>query len=176
MHLVRIKKVGDPYFDEAMHLYSIGFPPFEQRTTEDHLAALTHDAFHCMAICEKDTFKGILFYWQVGECLYIEHLAISPELRGQNYGSRVLKAFCATPHTVFLEIDPPVDEVAVRRLRFYTNLGFKLQDYVHIHPPFKKADTDYDLRILSFGKDLTQEDFDAYRTFLFDTIMQYAER
>ena len=36
---------------------------------------------------------GILYYWTAPEYVYIEHLAISPDLRGANMGSRVLEGF-----------------------------------------------------------------------------------
>ena len=66
---------------------------------------------------------GILYYWTAPEYVYIEHLAISPDLRGANMGSRVLEAFCRKAGRIVLEIDPPETEIAVRRLRFYERLG-----------------------------------------------------
>lgn len=48
---------------------------------------------------------------------------ILPALRGQRYGSRAL-SMLPNDRPVILEIDPPVDEIAIRRKGFYERCGF----------------------------------------------------
>ncbi|MCB6146744.1 GNAT family N-acetyltransferase [Providencia rettgeri] len=40
------------------------------------------------------TFYWFYWCWKIEDYYYIEHLAISPVLRGQGYGQKVLKQFC----------------------------------------------------------------------------------
>ena len=68
---------------------------------------------------------------------YVEHLAVSPRLRGQNMGSKALAAFCQG-RRVILEIDPPEDEISVRRQHFDQRLGFVANPYAYIHPSFRR--------------------------------------
>ncbi|MFQ7502317.1 MAG: GNAT family N-acetyltransferase [Alistipes finegoldii] len=76
-----------------------------------------------------DEFIGILFHWGADGYRYVEHLAVSPALRGQNMGSAALSAFCRKVGRVILEIDPPVDDISIRRLHFYERLGFVANPY-----------------------------------------------
>lgn len=78
------------------------------------------------------------------------------------------------PNTI-LEIDEPVDEVSIKRLNFYSNLGFKLQQFNHIHPPYRKEFDGHSLKIMSFGRDLLGEEYDKFDEFLKYTVMKYSE-
>jgi GNAT superfamily N-acetyltransferase len=51
--------------------------------------------FHCQPLSGASS-RHFIFWWDCGEQIYIEHLAINPALRGQNHGSRLLAAFCET--------------------------------------------------------------------------------
>ena len=125
---------ADPGWDEAWAIYQNSFPQKEIRSLEDHLQALSDPHYTADGIWSDGRLIGILYYWTAPEYVYIEHLAISPDLRGANMGSRVLEAFCRKAGRIVLEIDPPETEIAVRRLRFYERLGFVRNDYHYVHP------------------------------------------
>ncbi|MEI3140799.1 MAG: hypothetical protein V8S34_04075 [Lawsonibacter sp.] len=36
-----------------------------------------------------------------------------------------------------LEIDPPVDELSIRRKGFYERAGFWANPFLHVHPPYR---------------------------------------
>lgn len=78
------------------------------------------------------------------------------------------------PNTI-IEIDEPVDEVSIKRLKFYSNLGFKLQQFNHIHPPYRKGFDGHSLKIMSFGRDLLDEEYNKFNDFLKYTVMKYSE-
>ena len=80
---------ADPGWDEAWAIYQK-----EIRSLEDHLQALSDPHYTADGIWSDGRLIGILYYWTAPEYVYIEHLAISPDLRGANMGSRVLEAFC----------------------------------------------------------------------------------
>ena len=125
---------ADPGWDEAWAIYQNSFPQKEIRSLEDHLQALSDPHYTADGIWSDGRLIGILYYWTAPEYVYIEHLAISPDLRGANMGSRVLEAFCRKAGRIVLEIDPPETEIAVRRLRFYERLGFCLLYTSHLLP------------------------------------------
>ena len=79
-----------PGWDEAWAIYQNSFPQKEIRSLEDHLEALSDPRYTADGIWSDGRLTGILYYWTAPEYVYIEHLAISPDLRGANMGSRVL--------------------------------------------------------------------------------------
>ena len=88
---------------------------------------------------EGDQFQGILLYWEGPGFRYVEHFAIAPELRGGGVGARALAELCGQGIPVILEIDPPVDEISVRRQHFYERCGFSKNPFPHVHPPYRKG-------------------------------------
>lgn len=175
MEFVRISSKDSNSFDDAMEIYKVSFPIFEQRIIKDQIDVLTDDRFNFMVVYENKVLIGIILYWDLDNCKYIEHLAISPSLRGKNYGSRILKEFCEKNGTIILEIDPPVDDISFKRLSFYSNLGFKLQDFEHIHPPYRKDYNGHKLKVMSFNRNLSEDEYNTFNVFLKERIMKYSE-
>ena len=75
---------ADPGWDEAWAIYQNSFPQKEIRSLEDHLQALSDPHYTADGIWSDGRLIGILYYWTAPEYVYIEHLAISPDLRGAN--------------------------------------------------------------------------------------------
>ena len=175
MDFIRINSKEDKHFDDAMKIYEASFPIFEQRTLKKQIEALEDEMYYSTIICENDILIGLIFYWKYGKYSYIEHLAISPSLRGKNYGSKILKSFCEDNKYTILEIDNPIDEISIKRLNFYSKLGFKLQDFEHIHPPYRQEYDGHNLKIMSFNRDLSKEEYDEFNEFLKTNVMKYAE-
>ncbi|EGT3615749.1 GNAT family N-acetyltransferase [Clostridium perfringens] len=174
MKFIRINS-NDEYFNKAMEIYKVSFPIFEQRTMKDQIEALQDKDYHFDVIYDEDKMVGILLYWDMNEYKYIEHFAIDSSLRGKNYGSRVLKEFCKHNKNVILEIDPPIDEVSIKRLNFYLKLGFKLQDFNHVHPSYRKECKSHSLKIMTFNEDISKEDYDTFNKLLKKNVMKYSE-
>lgn len=139
---------ADRGWAKAMEIYRRSFPYKEQRSEEDHIRALADPAFRAEGIWRGDEFVGILYYWHTDAWDYVEHLAVCASLRGQNLGSEVFGAFCRD-RRVILEIDPPVDEISVRRLHFYRRLGFVENPHEYIHPSYRQPFEPHRLVLLS---------------------------
>lgn len=176
MRLLRINSITNTYFNDALKIYKNSFPEFEQRTIESQIEVLNHDQYYCCVVLEDTLLIGILFYWKYEDYNYLEHFAISSNLRGQSYGSKILKEFCENNSNTILEIDPPTDDTSIKRLNFYSNLGFKLHDFEHIHPPYRKNYSGHKLNIMSFNKNLSLYEYTKFNNFLKTTVMKYTEQ
>ncbi|MDZ4992366.1 GNAT family N-acetyltransferase [Clostridium perfringens] len=174
MKFIRINS-NNECFNKAMEIYKVSFPIFEQRTIKDQIKALEDEDYHFNVIYDGDKMVGILLYWDMNGYKYIEHFAIDSSLRGKNYGSRVLKEFCKNNKNVILEIDPPIDEISNKRLNFYSKLGFKLQDFNHIHPSYRKECKSHSLKIMTFNENISKEDYDTFNNLLKKNVMKYSE-
>lgn len=175
MQFIRINSKNHYLFKDAMKIYNNSFPIFEQRTLENQMEALKNPDYYCTVICDKNKLVGLLFYWQWNIYQYVEHLAIAEDLRGQNYGSRILKEFCKINKLIILEIDPPIDDISLKRLNFYAKLGFKMQSFEHVHPPYRKDFEGHKLKVLSYNTDLNLKEYNDFNDFLCNTIMKFSE-
>ena len=117
MEIKRLTDTNDPLYEKAMALYKISFPEHEQREAASQRSILHQPDYHLDVVCDNGEMIGEILYWDIGGALYIEHFCVLPAMRNHRYGQKILKAYGATP--LILEIDPPVDEIAVRRKAFY---------------------------------------------------------
>ena len=165
---------ADRGWAEALEIYLRSFPYKEQRSEEDHVRALRDPHFRADGIWCGDEFVGILYHWQGDGWHYVEHLAVSPALRGRNMGSKALAAFCEG-RRVILEIDPPADEISIRRLHFYRRLGFVENPHEYIHPSFRRPFEQHRLVLMSYPSPLTDDKARRFADFVRETVLRYTE-
>ncbi len=151
MELTRITDSNSEEFKAAYAIYQKSFPLFEQRILADQIEALSDaEYFAQVAKDEQGQVVALLFTWQTGTFIYIEHLAVSENARGKNIGTKLLtqlKENASVP--IILEIDPPIDAISIRRRGFYERLGFIMSDFERIHPKFRADAIAYELKVLS---------------------------
>lgn len=131
--------------------------------------------FEADGIWRGGEFIGILFHWGADGYRYVEHLAVSPALRGQNMGTAALSAFCRKVGRVILEIDPPEDDISIRRRHFYERLGFVANPYQYIHPSFRKPFTPHRLVLMSYPGAITYEEARSFADFVREAVLRYSE-
>ena len=171
MDFIRLTDPAAPEFEAAFALYEVSFPLHERRTRSAQAARLSHPEYRFTLLYEGDQFQGILLYWEGPGFRYVEHFAIAPELRGGGVGARALAELCGQGIPVILEIDPPVDEISVRRQHFYERCGFAKNPFPHVHPPYRKGFRGHPLVVMSAPGVLTQETYDRFAGYLQDTVM-----
>ncbi|WP_228005850.1 GNAT family N-acetyltransferase [Xenorhabdus sp. BG5] len=127
-----------------------------------------------MQLINVDVFVGFIGAWQFEDTFYIEHIAISSSLRGQGYGKRVLDAFCTKHSKVVLEIDPVVDEISSKRLRFYQQCGFVTHEILHYHPSYHPDREPHELVVLSYPEQLSKQSYQVFKNCLNNQVMNFA--
>ena len=75
-------------------------------------------------IIDNDKLIGMCYLVNCSNAYYLMYLAVEPNLRNQNYGSRILMDLKEKYKVLFLSIDSPVDNISVRRKNFYLRNGF----------------------------------------------------
>ena len=89
--------------------------------------------------------------------------------------SRTLEELGRDGKTVVLEIDPPVDDISIRRRHFYERLGFVANPYEYIHPSFRKPFTPHQLILMSYPGPLTYDEARGFADFVRETVLGYSE-
>ncbi len=174
LHFRPFKSRTDKGWDEAWALYQTSFPDCERWNAADYDRAFGDPHFEADGIWRGEEFIGILFHWIAGNFHYVEHLAVSPRLRGQHMGSKALAAF-AEGRRVILEIDPPEDEISIRRLHFYQRLGFVDNPQEYVHPSFRKPFHAHRLVLMSRPGPLTNEEARDFADFVRERVLRYSE-
>jgi len=174
LRLVPVRSTDDPSWAEVMAFYRTSFPPAEQRSDAEYAKALADPAFRADAIRRDDTTVGLLFYWLYDDTCYIEHFAVSPALRGQRIGSRVLSDFCRGQR-VILEIDPPETDIAIRRQHFYERAGFVTNPHRYVHPSYGCPEQAHRLTLMSYPAPLTNDEARGFADFVREKALRYSD-
>lgn len=173
--LVPFASCDDPGWAEAMTIYRSAFPAKERWHEERYAEALADPLFEADAIRIGDRMAGLLFHWQAGPFRYVEHLAVDPALRGQQVGSRALEALGERFDRLVLEIDPPEDEISVRRLHFYERSGFVANPWHYLHPSFRRPFEPHRLVLLSRPAPLGNDEARAFADFIREHVLRYSD-
>lgn len=161
-------------------LYEESFPVYERRSWNTQMLAAQNPDSHCvLMLSDDDVFLALLFYWMYDNVVYVEYLAVNPNLRGQNIGSRIMEHLIEnnSDKTIILEIDPPQDEISIRRLHFYERIGFTSNPYTYIHPSYTTgtAAHPHELSIMSYGKPIPNKTFDEFLTYMKEVVLKYID-
>lgn len=172
MEFRRITQANDPLYEEALRLYGISFPAHEQREALSQEQILQQEAYHFDVVCDQGEFIGEILYWDLGGVFYIEHFCVLPAMRNRRYGQRILNTYQHTP--LILEIDPPADELSVRRKGFYERCGFVENPYSHVHPAYHRGNSGHALVVMSSPKMLDAAEYERFNQFLRNVVMKNA--
>ena len=71
-----------------------------------------------------------------------------------------------------LEIDQPIDDISIRRKSFYTRVGYKENNFNHIHPPYSKLNKGHSLSVMSYPDLLTEIEYDNFNSYLKNRVMK----
>lgn len=171
IHFVRLTTSDSPVYAAAMRLYEESFPLFEKRTPDAQREIMGCAAYQFLLIYDGDRFVGLLSCWEADTFIYVEHFCIDPQLRGQRYGQRALELLHSKGKPVILEIDPPVDSISIRRKGFYERLGYRENPFPHMQLRYRKGSGDHQMAVMSYPKQLTQDEYAAFHDFLHTAVM-----
>ena len=171
----RITHHHDAIYPNLRTLYDHSFPVYEKRTDAHQLVALEDNRYHLLCFLDDNQLIGFFGYWEFTDYLYIEHYAINTDIRGKGYGTQLLKQLLSeTNKTVILEIDPIIDEISQKRLRFYQHLGFVENSDSHKHPAYQSQYEPHSLIVLSSHHTITPEQYQQFVQDLSTIVMKKA--
>ncbi|RFS24464.1 N-acetyltransferase [Chitinophaga silvatica] len=142
------------------HLYINSFPKHERRLWTKQLELLKQNQLKLLKILNEEQEVGFIFYWQLNKFAFIEHFAIDPNARGGGIGSQVMNKVAEILKTIILEVEPPLTEMAKRRINFYERLGYQTFNDTYLQPPYNPHNPPLELRLmyLNLPSELTYEE------------------
>lgn len=163
-----IEKLEIQEFDAVYALMERSFPLEEYRPYEAQKALLQDPVYTIYAVKEKEKILGFAAVWELGDWLFLEHLAVEPECRNRGIGAQLLQ-FLSERHC-FLEVEPPVTELTCRRVGFYQRNGFFLNDYPYEQPSLGEGRSAVPLYIMTSGCAITPEEFAKLKYLLYSRV------
>lgn len=158
MKLESIKE--SPHKDFAKRIYIDSFPNIERRDFSEieNTIYLNLRIFDFKVVSENNLLIGILGIWNFENFLYIEHLAIEKSLRGRSYGKILINIIKNHfPKPIIIEVEPPREELSIRRIRFYNQLGFILLNEPYSQPPYRGKNPFIELRLMVYSNNKIQD-------------------
>ena len=155
--MVRLKEINTfhryyPFVEELLHA---AFPADERRDDEQQrYYTNSNNHFHCLLLQRSETPVGLLTYWHFDTFVYVEHFAISEELRRGGLGMQVITQFVNDINLpVVLEVEMPrvKGDITHRRIAFYRRAGFSLRKMAYRQPPYREGDEWLPMKLMSYG-------------------------
>ncbi len=159
---MNLKPVTEESFSSVYKKLIDAFPYEERRDECDEEKCFLKKEFNFCEITDNGESVGIIVFWLFKEFLFVEHIAINKEIRSKGYGSKtfeLLKAQYNLP--IILEAESPETEMQKKRIKFYENLGFKVNSYNYTQPSYHNAQS-VPLLVLSFPKILSEIEFQEF--------------
>ncbi len=151
--LIVVEEHTAPLFSHIAETYTDAFPDIERRDL-----ALFRDLLHkepdfsVHAILYRRQYAGFITSWTFERFSYIEHFAVDAGVRNGGVGSAALNRFLASiRQPVFLEVELPEEEMAIRRIGFYTRLGFVEDPHFYFQPPYREGGSGLAMRLMVYG-------------------------
>lgn len=164
-------------FSQMYEILEYSFPKTERRSRKGHLSELNKPLFRSLVLLEDEKVQGFMNYWDLSEFVYLEHFAIAKELRGQGVGSRLMSELRSSIENrpIILEVEPPQQsDIAARRIKFYERLGFVLNEYPYLQPPYEN-DEPLPLAIMSTERKLDPNEFKKIKFALYRNVYNVPE-
>lgn len=159
-------------FDSMYKLMENSFPPLERRTYENQLKLLSEKYYKLSGI--KDDIGNVTAFlasWEFEEFNFIEHFAVDSKMRGGGIGTKILRYYLNKSNKpVYLEVELPNTELAVRRIEFYKRLGFSLNEYDYLQPPLENGYDLLPLKVMSYPKEVNEEKFKLFRNSIYTNV------
>lgn len=178
---IEIRRIVSTAPDYAFveRLMEEAFPAEERRERgAQRLLTDSEPRFSCCVVYDGGERVGFVTLWEFDDFRYVEHLAMSPGMRGRGCGARVVESILkmqpAKP--AVLEVELPENETARRRVGFYERQGFELWPDEYRQPPYTDAGGWVPMRIMACGNLTRGRDFVRVRDSLYRAVYGVAAR
>lgn len=164
MRKITLKCSDSCDFKGIFKIMTEAFPSSERRTEENQLALFDNINYKPYVFEKDGVIIGFILAWEISDFRFIEHFAVDKSYRGSGIGSRILSDYLLmNEKPVCLEVEPPLNSISERRIAFYKRLGFMLNDFEYFQPALQPGQKEIELKIMSYPKILSKEQFDFYR-------------
>lgn len=164
--------INDKEFDEIFNIMDKSFPDCEMRTYAGQRALCSNPYYRI--IVKKDTGGSIIAFlavWEFSLFSFVEHIAVDSVIRGGGIGGKLLFEYleqCKKP--IILEVEPSTNNITQSRVRFYNRLGFHLNDFYYLQPPYRQGYDYMELNIMSYPYSISETEFAPFKEIIYKEV------
>ena len=145
-------------FDEIYKIMEEAFPAEERRPYDKQKDLYNNGMYRVSAVFDNKKIIAFSAYWDIYDFIFVEHIAVHKDGRNRGIGGQMISALTEKyKKTLILEVEPPISELAQRRVVFYKRCGFHLNDFYYIQPALQNKEIE--LKIMSYPKSLNINEF-----------------
>lgn len=171
-----LTKIKNKEFDSIYNLMEISFPIDEYRPYKLQKDLLKNKKYSIYATKnDNNTIKAFIAIWNFDEFIYVEHLAVYPQYRNEGLGSKILNELSNKyKKMICLEVEPPDNEMANRRINFYQRNKFFFNDYFYMQPPMSEGKNKIQLYIMTTKNKIDELMFKTIKNKLYLEVYKYS--
>lgn len=161
MQYLPVSTTNSPHLPFIKKLYHDAFPQKERREWKQLLSMIgIAGEMKVQVVTDQDKAIGLIIFWVFDDWCFIEHLAVDPDHRGMKYGEQIMSSFTGKMK-ILLEVEPPVSDDAIRRIRFYERLGLCVLPMEYMQPSYRETGVFYGMELMSNHPENDRKEFDA---------------
>lgn len=163
-------------FDQIFDIMEKSFPLDEYRTYEGQKALLDKDKYAIYGIKRDGKVVAFITFWENESVVFIEHFAVSPMCRNEGLGGKILRELLSSRSeiTVCLEVEPPENDIAKRRIAFYERNGFFLNTHPYMQPALSVGRSPIRLMIMTSGRTIDADEFAKLKNTLYESFYRHS--
>lgn len=161
-------------FDDVWGLFTASFKTDNLRTYPTQRQLLELDAYKITAFYDQNTLQAAYSIWDFPDFLFLEYLAVQPALQGKGMGTKLInKITSTTVKPVILEVELPETTIDRHRIKFYQQLGFKLNPTYYLQPALGPNKLPMEMKIMSYPHLLSKEEFASVKNTLYQQVYNH---
>ena len=162
-------------FDTTYKIMENSFPLTEFRPKNEQAKLFENKYYNVIGIKDNNVQISIAAIWNFEDFMFIEHLATLPKYRNKGLGAQLLREITSnTTKIVCLEVEPPVDELTRRRVRFYERNGMFFNEYPYIQPSISQGREPIPLFIMTSNRKISEQEFSIIKNKLYREVYKVA--
>lgn len=176
--MLELRTINIDEFDNVFAIMEQSFPDDERRNYTEQRALFDNPEYSIYVVDDDrdNRIKAFIAVWDFEEFAYVEHFAVNPEYRNGGIGAEVLhRLHELMDKQLCLEVEPPENELARRRIGFYSRNGFVLNEYHYIQPPMSEGKNSIPLFIMTSKEAVDEERFKFLRRVLYEGVYHCTE-
>lgn len=166
-----LERLDKEEFGQLYALMEESFPPAEIRSFKGQQMLLDKPGYNVYVLRENSEILAFFAEWANQKYRFVEHLAVNEKYRSQGLGSKTLQAYSAlSSKPVILEVEPPGDEIQIRRIKFYERNGFYLSSYSYLQPVINEGHEQVPLVLMTYPELLSNDTLKEVKDWLDQTV------
>ena len=162
---------NDKNFNLIYDIMKQSFPKSEIRSFTGQKNLLKDKRYKIYCYLLKEEIVAFICVWHFENYNFLEHFAVAVDFRNNGIGTFALQSLLSSfSGLTFLEAEPPESEIQKRRINFYQRVGFFVNEYEYFQPAFSKSLPAVPLKILTYGKGVSYEDFYKIKALIYKEV------